>query len=80
MKNVETGLRPVFTIILALIAMILLSCSGNHLINDSQYLATIEKAFNQRKQLATNRDSALFSVFNQQEAVVVKNQHSLLPL
>src|SRR5450759_2370615 len=84
MKNVETGLRPVFTIILALIASILLSCSGNHLINDSQYLATIEKAFNQRKQLATNRDSALFSVFNQhlsiKQSEALKFLYAFMPL
>ena len=84
MKNAETGLRPVSTIILALIASILLSCSGNHLINDSQYLATIEKAFNQRKQLATNRDSALFSVFNQplsiKQSEALKFLYAFMPL
>ncbi len=52
-------------IILALITMLTTCCNSNHLINNSQYLAITEKAFNQRKHLAINRDSALFSVFNQ---------------
>jgi transglutaminase-like putative cysteine protease len=81
--HVETGLRPVSTI-LALIIMLITSCSANHLINDSKYLAITEKAFNQRKQLAINRDSALFSVFNQnlstKQSEALKFLYAFMPL
>jgi transglutaminase-like putative cysteine protease len=60
---VETGLRPVSTAIMVLIAVLIASCSGNHLLNNDQYRARTEEAFNQRKKLAVKRDSALFSVF-----------------
>ena len=85
LKNVETGLRPVSAkIILTLISVMLWSCSGNHLINDNQYLAITEKAFNQRKHLATNRDSALFSVFNQhlsiKQSEALKFLYAFMPL
>ena len=46
-----------------LIMLLLASCSGNHLINNKQYLKLTAEAFSERKKLAINRDSALFSVF-----------------
>ena len=90
-NNVETGLRPVSAIstrpvfaIFILTIMILVSCSGNHLIQDSQYLSATENAFARRKQLAINRDSALFTVFKQdlspQQSEALKFLYAYMPL
>ena len=83
LKNVETGLRPVSTI-LALIIILLSSCSNNHLINNSQYRKLTEKRFNQKKYLAVKRDSALFSVFNQnlstKQSEALKFLYAYMPL
>src|SRR5664280_1330708 len=62
-NSVETGLRPVSTIILLLITLLISSCSNTHLINNKQYLAVTKNAFEKRKSFANSRDSALFSVF-----------------
>jgi len=62
-NSVETGLRPVSTIILLLITVLISSCSNTHLINNKQYLAVTKNAFEKRKSFANSRDSALFSVF-----------------
>ena len=81
--HVETGLRPVSTI-LALIIILLSSCSNNHLINNSQYRKLTEKRFNQKKYLAVKRDSALFSVFNQnlstKQSEALKFLYAYMPL
>jgi transglutaminase-like putative cysteine protease len=83
-KSAETDLRPVSTIILALIAMLLLSCSGKHLINNREYLEITENAFNIRKHLAISRDSALFSVFKQnlsiKQSEALKFLYAFMPL
>jgi transglutaminase-like putative cysteine protease len=90
-EYVETGLRPVSAIsirpvyvIIVLMIMLLASCSGDHLINDSQYLATTESAFASRKQLSTNRDSALFTVFKKglspQQSEALKFLYAYMPL
>jgi transglutaminase-like putative cysteine protease len=50
-------------ILLILIIAISTACSGKHLINNKKYLNNIEKSFNKRRQLASNRDTALFQVF-----------------
>ncbi len=82
LKNAETGLKPVFAIILT--ALFLFSCSGNHLINSIEYRILTENAFIKRKQLAVERDSALFTVFNlhlsknQEEAL--KYLYAYMPL
>ena len=80
--SVKTGLRSVSA--LALLTLLILSCSGKHLINDHSYLAITEKAFNQRKQLAINRDSALFSVFSQnlsiKQSEALKFLYAFMPL
>jgi transglutaminase-like putative cysteine protease len=62
-NSVETGPRPVSTIILLLITVLISSCSNTHLINNKQYLAVTKNAFEKRKSFANSRDSALFSVF-----------------
>lgn len=69
---------------LAFIALLLFCCSGNHLINDSRYLGATEKAFNDRKQLAIHRDSALFSVFHKRlttaQTEALKFLYAYMPL
>jgi transglutaminase-like putative cysteine protease len=81
--NEEAGLRPVSSLFI-LIMMLISSCSNDHLINNSQYLAITEKAFSQRKLLAVNRDSSLFSVFNQnlsiKQSEALKYLYAFMPL
>ena len=81
--HVETGLRHVSTI-LALIIILLSSCSNNHLINNSQYRKITEKRFNKKKYLAVKRDSALFFVFNQnlstKQSEALKFLYAYMPL
>ncbi len=55
--------NQVSAFIFLFIALVVVSCSDNHLINDKDYLKATENAFNKRRVLAINRDSALFSVF-----------------
>jgi transglutaminase-like putative cysteine protease len=62
--HAETGLIPV-SVLLAYLIFLTLSCSSDHLISDGNYLMITENAFNHRKQIATGRDSALFTVFRQ---------------
>jgi transglutaminase-like putative cysteine protease len=77
------SIRPV-SVLIALVSMLLISCSGNHLINDSQYMATTEKAFARRKLLAVERDSALFTVFKKnlsiQQSEALKFLYAFMPL
>jgi transglutaminase-like putative cysteine protease len=83
-NHVETGHRPVPTIVLLFITMFICSCSNIHLINNKQYLEDTEKAFNKRKSLANNRDSALFSVFKQnlslKQSEALKFLYAYMPL
>ena len=44
--------------------LVITSCTGKHLINNSEYLLKVEADFNERKQLAENRKNELFSVFS----------------
>jgi transglutaminase-like putative cysteine protease len=74
-NSVETGFKPVSTILLLIIAMFISSCSNTHLINNKQYLALTESAFNNRKNFAHQRDSALFSVFK--EKLSLKQREAL---
>jgi transglutaminase-like putative cysteine protease len=94
-RNVETGLRPVSTpfrtvsiflrpVLIILIILLLVSCSDHHLIKNSQYLSSTEKAFAYKKGLAVKRDSALFSVFNQrlslEQSEALKFLYAYMPL
>jgi len=78
---VETGLRPVSTLLL--ITMILMSCSSNHLIHDQKYLLASERAFDQRKYLV-NKDSAFTRVFNKklspERSEALKFLYAYMPL
>jgi transglutaminase-like putative cysteine protease len=47
-----------------LILALLSSCTEKHLINDDRYLQETIRAFNERKVLASNRESQLFQVFD----------------
>ena len=83
LKNVETGLRPVSTLTLAFIIMILMSCSSNHLIHDQKYLLATERAFNQRKHLI-NRDSTHSGIFKKklspERSEAMKFLYAYMPL
>jgi transglutaminase-like putative cysteine protease len=84
-NNVETGLRPVSTpAFIVLIALLLSSCSNNHLIKNERYLALTEKRFELKKHLAANRDSVLFSVFKQKLSIsqseALKFLYAYMPL
>jgi transglutaminase-like putative cysteine protease len=81
-KYVETGLRPVSTLVMLII--LLTSCTGNHLINEENYRMTTDNAFKLRQRLAVARDSALFSVFknnlSEQQTEALKFLYAYMPL
>lgn len=53
-------------LIILLISIVILSCSNqNHFINDKEYLETVKSDFEKVKQIASNRQNELFSVFNE---------------
>jgi transglutaminase-like putative cysteine protease len=64
--------------------VLLVSCHDQHLITDSKYLSLTDSAFTARKQLAVNRDSALFSVFKKklsvQQTEALKFLYAYMPL
>jgi transglutaminase-like putative cysteine protease len=60
-KNPATCLGLVS--LLFIIAIVVVSCSGNHLIKNSAYRSAANNIFEQKRLLASKRDSALFSVF-----------------
>jgi transglutaminase-like putative cysteine protease len=81
--RVETGLIPV-SAVMALMILLTLSCSSDHLIKNSDYLVITENAFNQRKHTAEGRDSALFTVFRQNLSITqsesLKFLYAFMPL
>jgi transglutaminase-like putative cysteine protease len=81
-RPVSAFLRPVAAILT--IIMFVVSCSGDHLINNSNYRAGTRKAFALKKELAAHRDSALFSVFNQklsiQQSEALEFLYAYMPL
>jgi len=59
-----------FINLLALMSILVVpACNSKHLITDKEYLDIIEKSFNERKQIANNREIALFSIFNQELSI-----------
>jgi transglutaminase-like putative cysteine protease len=70
--------------LLALVSMLSIRCTDNHLINNRNYLVITEEAFNMRKQLAHNRDSALFTVFDRKlstkQSEALKFLYAYMPL
>ena len=82
---VETGLRPVSTLFISvLIFFSLFSCSSDHLIKNIQYRTLTGSIFEKKKDLASKRDSALFSVFNQkltiEQSEALKFLYAFMPL
>jgi transglutaminase-like putative cysteine protease len=64
--------------------MLIASCSDNHLISNKSYLSATDSAFIKKRQLAVNRDSALFSVFERklttQQSEALKFLYAYMPL
>jgi hypothetical protein len=58
-------MKPFLQILFAVMFLLIIGCSGNHLIQNEEYLGVVEKSFDKRIQLAANRDAQLFSVFKQ---------------
>jgi hypothetical protein len=60
------------------------ACSTKHLINDKDYMNLVEKAFNERMQLASNRDNVLFSVLvnelSPEQTEALKFLYAFMPL
>ena len=81
--NSISALCRLVTALLTII-MLVISCSGDHLINNSDYRAGTEKAFSLKKELSVHRDSALFSVFKQklsiQQSEALKFLYAYMPL
>ncbi|MCE5347994.1 MAG: transglutaminase-like domain-containing protein [Bacteroidales bacterium] len=69
---------------LFLIIALTSGCSGRHLINNKEYLTIVGKSFEERKQLADNRNVALFAVFNRKLSVkqteALKFLYAFMPL
>lgn len=59
-------------------------CTGKHLITNKEYLDIVNKSFNEKKQLAVNRETELFSVFNRdlsiEETEALKFLFAFMPL
>ena len=70
--------------LLALIVALSTGCTGNHLITNKEYRSIVEKSFNNRTQLAINRDTDLFQVFNEELSVeqteALKFLYAFMPL
>ena len=81
--NSISALCRLVTALLTII-MLVISCSGDHLINNRDYRAETEKAFSLKKELSVHRDSALFSVFKQklsiQQSEALKFLYAYMPL
>jgi transglutaminase-like putative cysteine protease len=60
------------------------ACSSKHLITDKEYIKLVDKAFNERMQLASNRDDVLFSVFDNElspeQTEALKFLYAFMPL
>jgi transglutaminase-like putative cysteine protease len=51
-------------ILIIIVSVLMAGCKNNHLINNKDYLAVVEKSFAEREQLAANRQKELFAVFD----------------
>jgi len=60
------------------------ACTSNHLITDKDYLKLVEKSFNERMQLASNRENKLSLVFDeelsQEQSEGLKFLYAFMPL
>ena len=70
--------------LIALLLTLNAGCNGKNLISNKEYLAVVEKSFIERKRLAANRESELFSVFNQKlslnQTEALKFLYAFMPL
>jgi hypothetical protein len=84
LTKAETVLNTVSACIILSIVILMTSCSDNHLITDKNYLSSTDSAFIKKRQLAGNRDSALFSVLNlkltTQQSEALKFLYAYMPL
>ena len=73
-------LKYLTVLILALSA----ACTSKHLITDKEYMNLVEKSFNERIQLASNREDKLFSVLDDElsneQTEVLKFLYAFMPL
>lgn len=68
-------MKPANVFLIYLILIVSNSCAEDHLITNKDYRELVEKTFNQRKQLAINRDNELFSVF--ENGITAKQSEAL---
>ena len=59
-------MKQLLTLFVVLQIALGFGCTNEHLISDKDYLSLVEKSFEERKNLANNRKTELFGVFNQQ--------------
>jgi len=71
-------------ILLSLSIVLSSSCTKQHLITNNEYQKVVEKSFYERKQLAVNRDTNLFNIFNEKlsvkETEALKYLFAFMPL
>ena len=67
--------QNIIKVIFVLVSIGTMGCSGKHLITDKNYRTLIEKSFDERQQLADNRKTELFSVF--EKPLTVKQTEAL---
>ncbi len=58
-------MRVALKLLFVLIITSTCACKGKHLINNKEYRTVVERSFKERKKFAGNRETTLFSVFNQ---------------
>jgi len=77
-------MRSLLIFFAGLVIVVACGCDRHRLISDRQYLSLVEKSFHERKELAVNRDSALFSVLDQNlsknQRDAVKFLYAFMPL
>ena len=70
--------------LISLILIVFNSCAEDHLIRSKEYRDLVEKAFNERKLLAINREKELFSVFKREitdrQSEALKYLFAFMPL
>ena len=70
--------------LIAVLIIILNGCTGKHLISDKEYRQTVIKCFAGRQKLASNREEALFKVFDENlsvsQAEALKFLFAFMPL
>lgn len=57
-------MKKYLQILLSLSLVLSFGCTNQHLITNNEYRNVVEKGFRERKQLAINRETKLFNVFN----------------